>query len=281
MSLQAARTLINHNLDLPTLPQVVAKINALVEDPDVGVREIGAAVAEDGPIAAKVLRIANSAYFGLREKVVSTEHATAVLGIRMLRTVAMQASVLREYDHLASGTDFDCIRLWRHAILTGQTAAALASKCRARIGLAPDEFQVVGLLHDIGQILFLEGLGENFLACVREAHERNLPQHVCEELHLGFHHGHVGALIASSWGLPQLVADTIQYHHGPREQLLAEPAIALVALVNLAVQHVENGDAASAAASFDSRALTLLGVSAEDVRATLDQACDWWPQIEV
>jgi HD-like signal output (HDOD) protein len=121
-------------VELPTLPQVVAKINALVEDPDVGVREIGAAVAEDAPIAAKVLKIANSAYFGLREKVISTEHATAVLGIRMLRTVAMQASVLRQYDHVTGGSDFDCRHLWKHAILTGQVSAALASRCKARAG---------------------------------------------------------------------------------------------------------------------------------------------------
>ncbi len=281
MSLSQAQSLVAKNLDLPTLPQVVAKINALVEDPDVGVREIGAAVAEDAPIAAKVLKIANSAYFGLREKVVSTEHATAVLGIRMLRTVAMQASIIREYDHLAAGSDFDCRLLWRHSILTGQTAAALAAKCRARIGLAPDEFQVVGLLHDIGKILFLEGMGEQFLACVREANERGLPPHVCEQTRLGFHHGHVGALIASGWGMPQLVADAIEFHHGPRERLLGEPAIALVALVNLATHSIEEGDRTGASAVFDERARTLLGVSLDDVDATMAQACAWWPQIDV
>lgn len=281
MSLTAAQSLVGRNLELPTLPQVVAKINALVEDPDVGVREIGAAVAEDAPIAAKVLKLANSAYFGLREKVVSTEHATAVLGIRMLRTVAMQASVIREYGSLQGGPEFDCRNLWRHSILTGQTSAALASKCRARIGLAPDEFHVVGLLHDIGKILFLEGMGDAFLACVEEAREQNLPEHECEEARLGFHHGHVGALIASNWGMPQLVADAIQYHHGPRERLMSEPAIALVALVNLATHDIERGASSAAAAIFDERVRAMLGVSAQDVEAVMSQACGWWPQIDV
>ncbi len=281
MSLSRAQSLVAKNLDLPTLPQVVAKINALVEDPDVGVREIGAAVAEDAPIAAKVLRIANSAYFGLREKVVSTEHATAVLGIRMLRTVALQASIIGKYDSLDAGSDFDCRLLWRHSILTGQTAAVLASKCRARISLAPEEFHVVGLLHDIGKILFLEGLGEEFLACARDATERGLPLHVCEQARLGFHHGHVGALIASGWGLPQLVADAIEFHHGPRERLLGEPAVALVALVNLAAHSIEQGDTTGAIAAFDERARTLLGVTLEDVEFTMAQACARWPQIDV
>lgn len=281
MSRSAAKSLFNQNVELPTLPQVVAKINALVEDPDVGVREIGAAVAEDAPIAAKVLKIANSAYFGLREKVVSTEHATAVLGIRMLRTVAMQASVIGEYNGVDGGQDFDCRALWRHSILTGQMTAALAAKCRARMGLAPDEFHVVGLLHDIGKILFLEGLGDRFLACLRDAQERDLPEFVCEESRLGFHHGHVGALIAASWGMPQLVADAIEFHHGPREKLLGEPAIALVALANLAGHAIENGDVQGATACFDERGRTLLGVSAEDVQETMSQAVEWWPQIDI
>jgi len=281
MSRTAAQRLFSQTVELPTLPQVVAKINALVEDPDVGVREIGAAVAEDAPIAAKVLKIANSAYFGLREKVVSTEHATAVLGIRMLRTVAMQASVIGEYANVEGGLEFDCRTLWRHSILTGQLASAMAAKCRARIGLAPDEFHVVGLLHDIGKILFLEALGEEFLACVRDAEERGIPTFACEEKRLGFHHGHVGALIASNWGMPQLVADAIEFHHGPRERLLSEPAIALVALVNMAGHYIENGDVGGATACFDDRARTLLGLAAPDVAETMSNAAEWWPQIDV
>lgn len=281
MSLAAAQRLVSRTLELPTLPQVVAKLNALVEDPDVGVREIGAAVAEDAPIAAKVLKLANSAFFGLREKVVSTEHATAVLGIRMLRTIALQASVIRVYGHLNGGSEFDCRKLWRHSILTGQTTAALAAKCRARIGLAPDEYHVVGLLHDIGKILLIEGLGQEFLACVSEARERKLPEHECEESRLGFHHGHVGALIASNWGMPQLVADAIQHHHSPRARLLAEPAIALIGLVNLAAHELENGDAAAAALVFDDQARAVLGATAHDVEAVMTQACSWARQIDV
>ena len=152
MTFHQADELIRNNINLPTLPQVVAKINSLVDDPDVGTREIGAAVSEDAPIAAKVLKIANSAYYGLRETVLSTEHASAVLGVRQLRTIAMQASVISQFEHLKQST-FDIDGLWRHSIVTGHACAAVARRCRARIGLAPDEFHVVGLLHDMGKIL--------------------------------------------------------------------------------------------------------------------------------
>lgn len=281
MTTSAAEQLIQGNVELPTLPQVVAKINALVDDPDVGVREIGAAVAEDAPIAAKVLRIANSAYFGLREKVISTEHATAVLGVRMLRTVAMQASVVSRYDHLRHLSEFNLEQLWRHSILNGQVCALLAARSRARIGLAPEEFQVVGLLHDVGKVLLLESKPEEYLACAREAHDSGVPVFAVEERFFGFHHGQIGALIAQQWGLPQLLSNAIRYHHGPREALLADPTVALVALVNLLVHEVEHGEADKAGAVFDSAACSLLCVRPDDVAGIVDQACLLLPQIQI
>ena len=123
-------SLIRSHLTLPTLPTVVAKINSLVDDPDVGTREIGQAVAEDAPIAAKVLKIANSAYYGLRETILSTEHASAVLGVRQLRTIAMQASVISQFEHLKRSA-FDIDQLWRHSIATGHACAGIARNCRA------------------------------------------------------------------------------------------------------------------------------------------------------
>jgi putative nucleotidyltransferase with HDIG domain len=281
MSLESAQSLLQGNVELPTLPQVVAKINALVDDPDVGVREIGAAVGEDAPIAAKVLKIANSAYFGLREKVVSTEHATAVLGVRMLRTVAMQASVIKQYEHLRGQEHFSFDGLWRHSILTGQVCAALAGRCRARIRLAPEEFQVVGLLHDMGKILLLEGKPKEYFAALQEARATSQPEFAVEVRTFGFHHGHVGALIARQWGLPALVSDAIEYHHGPREALASNGTVALVALVNLALHEVEAGRTNEAVSIFDASACKLLGLAADDVAGVLQQAEIWRQQIQI
>src|SRR5205085_316330 len=95
-----AKQLIAKSLSIPTLPIVVQKVEALLRDPKVGTREIGSLVAEDPPLAAKVLKIANSSYYGLREHCVSTEQATAVLGMRVLRNVVTQAAVIKQFEHL-------------------------------------------------------------------------------------------------------------------------------------------------------------------------------------
>ncbi len=281
MSTASAERLIREHVALPTLPQVVAKINALVDDPDVGVREIGAAVAEDAPIAAQVLRLANSARYGLREKVLSTEHASAVLGVRMLRDIAMQAAVVSQYDHLRGQSDFDLEALWRHSILDGLACSLLATRSRARIELAPEEFQVVGLLHDIGKVLLLENDAAAYLACMREARQSGVPEFRAEEARFGFHHGEVGALIATSWGLPRLVAECCRYHHGPSERLLASPTLALVALGNLMVHRLEGGDAKGARAVFTPEACALLCLRPEDVAEVVERTEALRPQITV
>jgi putative nucleotidyltransferase with HDIG domain len=281
MNRASAEDLIQENVTLPTLPQVVAKINSLVDDPDVGTREIGQVVSEDAPIAAKVLKIANSAYYGLRETVLSTEHASAVLGIRQLRNIAMQASVISQFDHLEGGDQFDIDELWRHSILTGQLCAAMSRRCRARIGLAPDEFHVVGLLHDMGKVLLLESMGDAYLAAVKESAESGRELFECEEESLGFNHAHVGSLIAAHWGLPAAVVNAIEHHHGPDAIAKNDPVANLLLHTNLMVHKVAEQDLDGAAAAFDQGTLRVLGLRPADIEECVELAVEALPHIEI
>jgi HD-like signal output (HDOD) protein len=84
-------------ISLPSLPDVVMRVNAMIDDPNVGLSEIGRLAATDPSITARVLRLANSGYYGLREQVTSAEQAATVIGSRALRNVAMQVSILQRY----------------------------------------------------------------------------------------------------------------------------------------------------------------------------------------
>jgi HD-like signal output (HDOD) protein len=280
MTFHQAEDLIRNTISLPTLPQVVAKINALVDDPDVGTREIGAAVAEDAPLAAKVLKIANSAYYGLRETVLSTEHASAVLGVRQLRTIAMQASVISQFDHLKDA-DFDVDGLWLHSISTGHACANVARRSRARIGLAPDEFHVIGLLHDMGKILLLEGLGKEYVDVIKTAALNEVDLVEVETRILGFDHAHVGSLVAAHWGLPASVVDAIQHHHGPESAFHKNPVASLVAHTNLMVQCVEDGDLEAASAVFGEAVQRALGLRPADVDEIVEATAELLPQLDL
>ena len=127
---QAAIEHLLQTVTIPTLPGVVSRINALLNDPESGMPEVAEVIVQDASISAKVLRMANSAYYGLAQPVASIQQAALVLGGQVLRNIAMQASVIQKYDHLESTSDFDVKVVWKHAVSTAQTAQSLAHGCR-------------------------------------------------------------------------------------------------------------------------------------------------------
>ncbi|MBK7875440.1 MAG: HDOD domain-containing protein [Planctomycetes bacterium] len=265
MSNQRARQLLqSKSITIPTLPAVVQKVQHLLEDPNTGAKELGDVVASDAPLAAKVLKIANSAYYGLRERCLAPQHATAVLGVRVLRNVVTQAAVIGKYDHL-KGSSFDLNALWKHSILVAQACSFLGKRCRAAIGLSGDELYVCGLLHDLGQVVLLDCMKQDYIDVVDFARERNLPLYAAEIERLGFGHTDVGHVVAQQWGLPPQIGNAILLHHGTREEIASDPVVALVANVNLLVHRVTEGNLGAAATAFDASIQSILGIQATDV----------------
>ena len=257
------------NFTIPTMPAVVQRISRLLENPDVGLREIAQVVSEDAPLAAKVLKIANSTYYGLRERCISTHQAAAVLGIRVLKNVVTQASVIQQYDHLkGSGLDLD--ELWRHSIVVGQASAFMMRRSKRKFDIGADEIYVCGLLHDLGQVVLLDNLKKRYIDLASKARDLNIPLFLVEQQELGFNHADVGARIATRWGLPPAVVQAIAYHHGPEVEVEKDPIVALTARTNTLVQRVSSGNPAAASGVFGGRMGMLLAVGPEDETALID-----------
>jgi HD-like signal output (HDOD) protein len=274
MSTFRAKQLIRDNLNIPTLPVVIQRITALIDDPESGTAEIGQVISEDAPLAAKMLRIANSAYYGLRERCLSTEQASSVLGLRVLNNVVTQAAVIQQFNHLSEFSSFDIDGLWRHSILVAQGCAHMARRCTGAIGLAPEEFHICGLLHDLGKIVMLDSMGTEYLEVYKESQQVGGPLHVIEEKRLGFNHTDVGAMVSVRWSLPAAASAAIQFHHGPRENVREDPVVALVANVNLVCHRVEAGDLGAAVATLDPETAGILGLAygeVEEIVEFLDQ----------
>lgn len=269
-----AKQLASKSLNIPTLPVVVQKLRELIADPRSGAAEIGRLVSQDPPLAAKVLKIANSAFYGLAQRTVSTEQACTVLGLRVLRNVVLQAAVMTRYEHLG-GRGFDLDGLWRHSQLVAQLSHHLARVARAHLGLTPEEVQACGLLHDLGKVVLLESLGDEYLKILELSASQGMPMHLAEKRILGFDHTDVGALVAVQWGLPSAVAAVIQYHHGPREAVAANPAVALVANANLVVQRTEAGNLVAAAGTLDADTQRFLGLNAAVVTGAVEMVQVW------
>jgi putative nucleotidyltransferase with HDIG domain len=190
--------------------------------------------------------------------------------MRVLRNVVTQAAVMNEFKHLRGVDGFDIDDLWRHSIATGQMCSTLARRCKTPLELTPDEFYVCGLLHDLGQIVMLDSLGDEYVNVIRQSKRENLPIQKAEERAFQFNHTDVGFVVATRWSLPDAVARAIQYHHGPREAVESDPVVSLVANANLLVNRVATISKMSANLVFDEDTCQQLGLEIDDMEEVVE-----------
>lgn len=281
MSSELVRKILADNVQIPSLPSVVARINALLENPDAGTREIGAEIAKDAPLTTKILRVVNSAAYGMRTKVVSTEQASAVLGMRALRNLVLQVSVIGQFKHLEA-SDFNLKGLWRHGILTAQLSQNIATLARIKKSLEPEEYYTCGLLHDLGQVLLLDYVGDEYIKVVKKAKTERRELHEVEEEMLGFSHAEIGARVALRWGLPGEIVSAVQFHHGPQDEIEAEPTVAIVDLANrVAHMILDEGHRELAARAMDADREAFLRIDRDAFCEAVEFAADIVSSIEV
>ncbi len=263
------RSRLLHNMRVPTLPALVQRLTQLIDEPNAGTADVGALIKEDPPLAGKVLRIANSSFYGLKEPCTSIEQASTVLGLRLLRNVVVQAALIQGHAHLQSlGLDLE--QLWRRSVLTGRISALLARRGRSTLLPSPDEAYLTGLLHDIGQVVLLDNLGVEYVALHEDARRHNLPLHLAERRDLGMTHADVGAIVASSWSLPNIVRVGIEHHHGRRASDYAIPAVYLAVRSGHLLDRVSAGNLAAASEPVDASTEKSLGITAEAVLEAIE-----------
>lgn len=264
-----AKNILPSNLTIPTIPTVLTRIEKLVQDPKSGMKEYADVISSDAPLTARVLKIANSSYYGLRERCMSTQQAAVTLGLRVLRNVVTQAAVIEQSRGL-SALGFDLDELWKHSIVTAQTCNFLARRCRNAKLPTPDELYVCGLLHDLGQIVLLDNLKHDYVEIARQAQADGVPIHVVERSVLGFDHAEAGSLVTVRWGLPAQMAGAIQQHHTTSDATTLLPEVLLVARTNLLVHRAFEGNRSGAAEVFDPATAKALQLSGDDIGAAVD-----------
>ncbi len=266
---QALRKLLKSNLSIPTMPAIVQKISTLMRDPNTGTAEIGKLVAEDAPLAAKVLRIANSAYYGLSNECMSTEHASTILGLNVLKNIVTQVSVISQFENLEKETGFDVSVIWKRSGLTAQIAFKMAPHCKEVRVLSPDEFYVCGLLHKVGQIVMLDNIGKPYAKLLTVASHNPGSTQKLENMKLGFNHQDVGALVAKRWDLPDALIDAIQFHGQPIEAIGPRLHVHLITVASQAARMLIDHEEEKAT-SVLLRNASILGMSSQVAASLLD-----------
>jgi len=197
---------------MPSLPTSVAKVMELSNDPNVSPADLNHVISLDPVLMGKVMKLINSAYYGLNQKVTSLVRAIIMLGINTVKNLALSTAIL---GTLGKDSHFQALNMsgfWRHSLCVGVTSKIIAEK----IGVAPKEresYFVAGLLHDLGKIPMNNTLTDSYMEAVGMSDRENLPLYRSEYRSIGFTHADAGKLIAKVWRLGDEIHDALSYHH--------------------------------------------------------------------
>ena len=209
------------------LPAVYHSIKGLIETPDATIDDFVEVINHDPALAARIIRMANSQFFGYSRKASTVKQAISLIGVIQLHDLLLSSLAIRAF----SGIPADVINLeafWRSCAYCGITARLLARKCMLP---ASERLFTSGLLHEIGHIVMYAIIPEQTQDVLFESQESNKPLYLLEREKIGFDYGQVGSEIMQLWHLPEKYCDIARYHMEPEK---AENNKIEIKLVNLA-----------------------------------------------
>lgn len=202
--------LVNCVQELPPLPDTALKVLKMADDPAISARDIGHTISADIALTSQLLKIANSAYYGMPRKVSTVSEAVLILGMQALRNLALAAAACDTLKREMPGYCMAAGELWQHSIICAITAQLIARRTKA---VRIEEAFVAGLLHDVGKVVLNIHVEHQFQAILALAELDAMPFHEAEKCVLGFDHAEVGAQVAEKWNLPSSLCSAIAGHH--------------------------------------------------------------------
>jgi putative nucleotidyltransferase with HDIG domain len=221
--------------DLPTLPKVAQRIVALSQDPKTSYRDLKSIILPDPPLAAKVMMMANSAYFSRRNPAKTLEEAIFTIGLNNLVAICTGVGVLDVFNKWSSG-QMDRRKLWRHSVATAFLAKSLELRKVLNKPDGPDIF-LAGLLHDIGWIVFDKILPARTEAAAKAKAVAGRWSLEMEIEVIGLDHAEAGALFLRQWNIPEAVIEIVANHHLPENSKTYPAQTGVVRVSSLLVEH--------------------------------------------
>ncbi len=220
--------------DLPTLPDVFFKVNEVVNDPNSSAQDLERVIESDVAISAKLLRLVNSASYGLSRRVDTLMQAIPILGFYTVQNLVMSVSI---FEMNAMSAD-DLKAYWKHSFATGTVASAIAVADGLQGGRSQS---LAGLLHDIGMAYMLQDFLSEHQAIREEMLKDNITYIEAEKRILSTTHAEIGGAIAEKWNFPPNLTASIRYHHEPELAEVYRDFAAVTASANAICQLTETG----------------------------------------
>jgi len=197
---------------MPSLSTTVSKVLEICSRPDTAPNDLNKVISLDPVLTGQVLKLINSAYYSLMNKVTSLTRAIIMLGLNTVKNLALSTAIIRSVGQTKKSKALPIKHFWAHSIGVGVMAKMLAAELDIPLG-EREEYFVAGLLHDLGKIPF----GDEYTEVLKTARTEQRPLIDVEQEMMDVDHTDVGRMIAEKWKLNEALTDTICYHHNPRE----------------------------------------------------------------
>lgn len=208
---EEGKLLVLEVLELPTLSVVLNKILKVASQGKSGASDMAEVISRDPALTANILKIANSAYFGLSQKVTTIPRAIVVLGFDAIKSIALSASVIEAFRRNYYNNHFDRSKFWVHSLACAYLSKKIAGMThRAELETA----FVCGLLHDIGKVVLDIYFPDSYQRVLEKLATGSITSVQAEDEILGFTHAEVGMWLAQRWRFPKAIVFSIANHHG-------------------------------------------------------------------
>lgn len=204
------RTTLQEVRDLPTLPSIAFEVLKIAGKPNANVNDMVRVMEVDVALTGKILRTANSAYYGVPRKIDSLRMALVVIGMDEISNLVTTASILKAFPAQTGSDDWDARHFWFHNAAVAELTIGLVDLLNLP---KPTGAYVAGILHDVGHLMLHQYFNKYWKECQQFANSNGMPNFRAEQQLLGVDHGHVGAWLIQRWNLPDEISQAVAQHH--------------------------------------------------------------------
>jgi len=198
---------------LPSLPVTVTKVLSVTADPDSSSKDLVDAILPDQAMCATILKIANSAFFGMPREVATMERAVTILGLNEIHNIVLGKAVFSAFQKVGKNFSQSMEHFWKHSFSCGLAAKIIAPKLQ----LPPGELFIAGLLHDIGQLVFFISTPEEYSQVMELQGTDHIKSRFLETETFGIDHAQVGFHLLERWLFPNQLLTAVGFHHQPQK----------------------------------------------------------------
>lgn len=231
---------------LISLPDIYLRLRAVLDDPEFSMSDVADVISQDPGMAARLLRLVNSAFLGLTTKIETVTRATSLLGTQQVHDLVLATSVADTFDGMSSKV-MDMHRFWRRSVHCGVLSRLLANECNV---LDSERLFVAGLLRDIGHLIMYQTIPELCQQAIERARGNGNPLFKVEQEIIGLDYARVGGALMRQWDLPKSLTQATEFHVEPGR---CTESTLEASIVHLAALMVESTDLAESPDSWQSR----------------------------